>query len=423
VAMHDVGAKKAKALQQLVNLLENNVIKVLSEEQGSEITYSVLPESPPHEIDPETIASSNCITQAPRRTKRCSTDSGDASTSADRDADDRDVTGGTNPTSRTTIVKVNTSIQIGLNAIAKFRAKGRTTIDGSELGGIFNKAGLKKGSKRKAVVEYLIMSGTIARCECKNVNGRAYTIERSRGQDARLRQTGVNPNFIQIGSNTIAKLRDEGRTVIDAYELKAALRNAGPRKGFFGDAVIQHLVSSGAITESNDATIGTVYTIRPSLSMASAHVEAAVVDVAVCDDPIAASVVARFRATGHTMVSHDALLLALKRAGVVKHRPAVIDGLLRVRVLEAVPREAHDIVRYSLLSRANGSEDNERSHCQTTQLLAAPTCVTDDDAGGGCLPYAPLQDVAPPTAAQSSAGCEPRSAESRRTYEVLISSH
>jgi hypothetical protein len=47
VAMHDVGAKKAKVQQQLVNLLiENIVIKVLSEEQGREIMYSVLPESP-----------------------------------------------------------------------------------------------------------------------------------------------------------------------------------------------------------------------------------------------------------------------------------------------------------------------------------------------------------------------------------------
>jgi hypothetical protein len=396
------------------------------------------PSRPTHEIDPpsfvgdgelhlaaKTIASSNCITQAPRRTKRGSTDSGDAATSADGDEDDRDVTGGTNPTSRITLVKVNSSIQIGLNAIAKFRAKGRTTIDGSELGGIFNKAGLKKGSKRNAVMEYLIMSGTIAKCDCKNVNGRAYTIQHSRGQDARLRQTGVNPNFIQIGSNTIAKLRDEGRTVIDAYELKAALRNAGPRKGFFGDAVIQHLVSNGAITESTDATIGTVFTIQPSLSMAAAHVDAAVVDVSKCGDPIAASVVAQFCASGHTMVSRDALLLALKRAGVVKHRPAVIDLLLRARMLEAVPREAHGVVRYGLLSKASGIEVNERSHCQTTQSLAAPTCVTDD-AGGGCLlfvPYATLQDVAPSTAAQSNAGSEPWSPESRRTYEVLNSSH
>jgi hypothetical protein len=159
---------------------------------------------------------------------------------------------------------------------------------------------------------------------------------------------------------------------MDAYELKAALRDAGPRKGFFGDAVIEHLVSNGAITESDDAMIGTVYTIQPSLSMAAAHVDAAVVDVSKCGDPIAASVVARFRATGHTMVSRDALLLALKRAGVVKHRPAVIDGLLRARVLEAVPREARGVVRYSLLSKASGIEVNEPSHCQTTQSLPHP---------------------------------------------------
>jgi hypothetical protein len=52
VAMHNVGANKAEVQRQLVTLLIEQGHQATFEEKGSEITYPVLPESPPHEIDP-----------------------------------------------------------------------------------------------------------------------------------------------------------------------------------------------------------------------------------------------------------------------------------------------------------------------------------------------------------------------------------